>query len=83
MIPDIEKKALSKCIVYFYDGNCRTFYSYDRKHKNSVPDKSLGIKRLEKMLLESFKNRWETAIIYDNRENGEELAKFKRGVRIS
>ncbi len=83
MIANIDNKnALTKCIVYFYDGNCRTFYSLDLKHKNGQRNKALGMRRLDKMLRETFKGQWETAIIYDNKPNGTELAKYKRGIRI-
>ena len=71
-------RALTKCIVWFYDKNCVTFYSRDGKKKNMA----LGIRRLEKMLLETFKGKWETAIIYENQINGKEIAKYKRGVRV-
>ena len=74
--------ALSKCIVYFTDGNSRTFYSFDKKHKKSKPNQALGIRRLEKMLLQHFKGRWETAIIYENKTNGRELVKFKGGTKV-
>ncbi|WP_299219835.1 hypothetical protein [uncultured Aquimarina sp.] len=75
-------EALSKCVVYFNDGNSRTFYSFDKKHKKSKPNKALGIIRLEKMLLQHFKGTWETAIIYENKVNGKKLAKFKGGIRV-
>ncbi len=84
MIGNIDKtRALTKCIVYFNDGNARTFHSLDLKHKNSEANKALGMRRLDKMLRETFKGKWETAIIYDNQPNGTELAKYKRGVRVS
>ena len=83
MISEIGKnEALSKCIVWFYDGNVRTFYSLDKNHRKAKQNQALGIQRLEKMLLETFKGKWETAIIYENKENGVELAKFKRGQRV-
>jgi len=78
----MQREALSKCIVWFYDGNVRTFYSLDKTHKRANPNQALGIRRLEKMLLETFKGQWETAIIYENKRNGNELARFKRGVRV-
>ena len=77
-----KREALSKCLVWFYDGNCCTFYSFDRVHKRAKPNQALGIRRLEKMLMEHFKGKWETAIIYENKANGKELARFKRGVRV-
>jgi hypothetical protein len=78
----MQREALSKCIVWFYDGNVRTFYSLDKTHKRAKPNQALGIRRLEKMLMETFKEQWETAIIYENKTNGNELARFKRGVRV-
>ncbi|MEM9388858.1 MAG: hypothetical protein AAGA02_00205 [Bacteroidota bacterium] len=74
--------AMTKCIVWFYDGNSRTFYSRDKSHTNAKPNMALGIRRLEKMLMQTFKGKWETAIIYENQENGQELAKYKKGVRV-
>jgi hypothetical protein len=78
----MQCEALTKCIVWFYDGNSRTFYSFDKTHKKAKPNEALGIRRLEKMLMETFKGRWETAIIYENKTNGTEVARYKRGVRV-
>lgn len=78
----MQREALSKCIVWFYDGNVRTFYSLDKTHKRANPNQALGIRRLEKMLLETFKGQWETAIVYENKPHGNELARFKRGARV-
>ena len=77
-----RETAMTKCIVWFYDGNSRTFYSRDRSHKKAKSNMALDMRRLEKMLLETFKGKWETAIIYENQDNGQELAKYKRGVRV-
>ncbi len=79
---NIPNSSLTKCIVYFKDGNSRTFYSFDKSHRNSKPNKALGIRRLEKMLMHRFKGMWETAIIYENFYKGAELAKYKDGVRL-
>ncbi len=79
---NLPQNSSTKCIVWFYDGNIRTFYSFDKKHKNSKPDKALGIRRLTNMINKSFKGKYETAIIYDNRPDGAELAKYKHGVRV-
>lgn len=78
----MQREALTKCIVWFYDGNMRTFYSFDKTHKRAKPNQALGMRRLEKMLMETFKGQWETAIIYENKTNGTEVARFKRGVRV-
>ncbi len=82
ILKDLPFRSLTKCIVYFKDGNSRTFYSYDKSNRNSKPNKALGMRRLEKMLMRHFKDRWETAIIYENFTKGRELAKYKNGVRV-
>ena len=78
----MQREALSKCIVWFYDGNIRTFYSLDKTHRRAPFNQALGIRRLEKMLLETFKGKWETVIIYENKPSGTEIARYKRGVRV-
>jgi len=80
--PNLSQSALTKCIVWFYDGNICTFYSLDKKHKRSRKNKELGIQRLEKMLMNRFKGKWETAIICENKVNGNELIKYRDGVRV-
>lgn len=78
----MRREALSRCIVWFYDGNVRTFYSLDKTHEKAQPNHSLGIRRLERMLMQTFKGQWETAIIYENKQDGPEIARYKRGVRV-
>lgn len=76
-----DKEASFKAVVYFKDGNSRTFHSYDFPHKNSKERKPvLGFDRLEKMILK-FGNKVETAIIY-SRENNKEHAKYKEGLKL-
>lgn len=76
-------KALSKCIVWFKDGNIRTFYSLDQRNKEANPDQAVGIRRLEKMLFLTFKGKWETAIIYENQSTGCELIKYRNDRRVA
>jgi len=70
----------TKCIVWFKDGNSRTFYSYDKTHKFAKPSKIIGLRRLDKMLMRHFKGKWETAIIYENLPRGKVISKYKNGV---
>ncbi len=79
---NLPQSSLTKCIVWFHDGNIRTFYSFDKSHQKAKPNKALGIRRLTKMINQSYKGKYETAIIYDNRPNGMELAKYKHGIRV-
>jgi len=76
------QQSLTKCIIWFYDGNARTFYSFDKSHTKAKPNKALGIRRLTKMINQHFKGKYETAIIYENLGNGVEIAKYKHGVRV-
>ncbi len=78
----LPSTSLTKCIVYFHDGNSRTFYSLDKSHKRAKPNQALGIRRFDKMLTIRFKGTWETAIIYENLPEGREIAKYKNGVRL-
>ncbi|WP_029209645.1 hypothetical protein [Aquimarina agarilytica] len=77
-----SNSSLTKCIIWFYDGNIRTFYSFDKSHAKAKPNKALGIRRLTKMINQTFKGKYETAIIYGNLGNGVEIAKYKHGVRV-
>lgn len=59
-----------KVLVYFKnkpDGQGRLFYSRDHigNKKNASPEK--GLSRLQKMILGTFKGKYNTAIIYDNK----------------
>lgn len=64
-------------VVYFKDGNNRTFHSRDQRLRQSAPDKNLGINRLKK-LAHNWKPYIQTAIIYDNM-SGTELCKYREG----
>lgn len=76
-----SKASLTKAVVWFRDGNIRTFYSADRKHINSKPDMELGIERLQNLIVK-WGSKVETAIIYNN-QNGMELAKYKSGAKVN
>jgi hypothetical protein len=74
--------SLSKCIIYFKDGNKRTFKSRDKSHNNAKhQNEDLGIRRLQRMIEVTFKGQYDTAIIY-SLTSGEELIKYKDGVKI-
>lgn len=71
-------KALTKCIVYFLDGNSRTWHSRDYRGSNPKADRELGLTRLKNWCIKNSSSI-ETATIYDN-VTGEELYKFRKGV---
>lgn len=77
-----DNEASYKALVYFTDGNKRTFYSRDFSHersKNRRPE--LGFARLEKMIIKWGK-KVETAIIYNN-SNNQPQAKYKFGLKVN
>lgn len=71
---------MSKAIVWFKDGNIRTFYSNDKSYSRGIVKMQIGVNRLIKMILK-WKDKIETAIIYNN-INGSEITKFKDGKKI-
>lgn len=76
-MPYDKQRSLSKAIIYFKDGNVRTFFSNDRNIRTGAIRGQLGINRLSKMI-QNWGERIETAIIYNNK-NGKEIAKFRNG----
>jgi hypothetical protein len=71
--------SFSKCIVYFTDGNSRSFYSLDWRHRYSASrDKELGLHRLRK-LIQKYGSLARTAIIYD-KASGMEIEKYNEGI---
>lgn len=60
----ISDTALTKCVVYFNDGNARKFYSRDKAHKNAPAVRELGLEKLKKML-QGFRGKFHCAIFYD------------------
>lgn len=69
----------TKLIVWFKDGNVRTMYSLDWKHKFSkVKDRNLGITRL-RTLIKKYGPLAGTAEIYD-KATGQRIARFYQGL---
>lgn len=72
--------SFTKCVVYFADGNSRTFYSLDWTHKYSRNrDRQLGLSRLHR-LISKWGQKAKVAIIYDN-STGEEIEKYNDGIK--
>lgn len=75
------RDSFSKLIVWFKDGNVRTFYSIDWKHKHAkYRDRNIGLARLRKKVSE-WGNKADTAELYDT-STGERIAKFYEGTEI-
>lgn len=76
-----DKDASYRALIYFKDGNQRTFYSWDFAYKGSkIRNPDLGKKRLHKMILEKFRRTHQTALIIDN-ISGEQIEKYVEGVK--
>lgn len=77
-----DNEASYKALVYFTDGNKRTFYSRDFSHERSkTRNPLLGFSRLEKMIAK-FGKKAKTAIIYNN-SNNQAQAKYKFGLKVN
>ena len=75
------RDSFSKLIVWFKDGNIRTFYSIDWKHRYSKQrDRNIGMQRLHKMVT-GWGNKAEGAEIYD-KATGKLIAKFYEGTEV-
>ncbi len=74
----LGKDSATKMIVWFKDGNVRTMYSIDWKHKYSKQkDRQLGLQRFHKKIKE-YGVLAGTIDIYD-KESGNLLARFFEG----
>jgi len=74
----LGQDSATKLIVWFKDGNVRTMYSIDWKHRYSkTKDRQLGLARFRKKLKE-YGPLAGTAEIYD-KATGERIAQFYAG----
>lgn len=75
----LGQDSYSKMIVWFKDGNVRTFYSLDWKHKVSkTRDKTIGIERFHK-LIKKYGALAGTIDIYE-KETGQLISRFYEGI---
>ena len=73
--------AFTKLVVYFKDGNARTFHGrHTTQRFTPVDPKALEIVRLKKYAA-SVQAHIQIAILYDTR-TGDELARFKNGAWV-
>lgn len=78
----IKRDSLSKLVVYFKDGNARTLWSLDWKHKFSkILNQNLGLLRLRNKVSE-YGARADVAIIYD-KKSGNEIDKYFEGKQVN
>jgi len=77
----LKRDSLSKLLIYFKDGNVRTLWSLDWKHKYSkILDRNLGLARLRKKVTE-YGTKADVAIIYD-KQTGNEIEKYYEGTPV-
>ena len=77
----LKRDSLSKLLIYFKDGNVRTLWSLDWKHKYSkLLDRNLGLFRLRKKVTE-YGSQADVAIIYD-KKTGNEVEKYFEGNKV-
>lgn len=75
----LQQDSFTKCLVYFADGNNRTFYSLDWTQKYSkFRDRQIGLSRLRK-LIDSWGYKAKVAIIYDL-ATGAEVERYNEGI---
>lgn len=80
----LGQDSFHKLIVWFADGNIRTWYSIDWRHKHSKnKDPQLGLNRFRKKINE-WGNRAKTVEIYKNEigKNGEVIEKYSYGTKL-
>ena len=76
----LKRDSYSKMIVWFRDGNVRTMYSLDWKHKLSkTRDKHTGLERFRKKIAQ-YGALASTVHIYDM-GTGKCIAKYQEGVQ--
>ncbi len=76
----LGRDSFTKLITWFKDGNVRTWYSLDWKHKYSFRDRSIGMAR-HRSRLSKWGSQCGAAEIYD-KATGEKIAKFYEGTEV-
>ena len=77
----LKDQALTKLLVYYRDGNSRTYYGrHEGRGYQAADPRELAIRRQQKYVA-SVHALVRVAIIYDQ-TNGQEIARFKNGAWI-
>lgn len=78
----LGRDSYSKMIIWFKDGNIRTMFSIDWRHRYSHQrDQQIGIARYKKKIAE-YGLRAKTVEIYDT-SSGKLLYKYREGKEVS
>lgn len=77
-LPDQDKAAF-KAIVYFKDGNTRTFYSYHTSYnaqdKKVIVNDQIALNKLNRLIQTKYTGKYITALIY-HKDTGRQIAKY-------
>jgi hypothetical protein len=80
-LPQIDK-ATFKAVVYFKDGNVRTFYSfhtsYDAQEKKVFVNDKTALIKLTRLIERTYAGTYITALIY-HKDTGRQMAKYCYG----
>jgi len=79
-------KATFKMLVYFKNGSARTYYNYHTAYsaekKRVYIDDSVGLRKLERLLLFKFKEKYVTAIIL-HKDSDRQVKKYVADKKIA
>ena len=71
--------ATFKAVVYFKDGNTRTFYSfhtsYDAQEKKVLINDQTALNKLSRLIERKFAGQYITALVY-HKDTGRQVAKY-------
>lgn len=77
-LPD-PNNAVFKAVVYFKDGNTRTFYSYhtayNAQEKKVFINDQTALNKLSRLIETKFNGKYITALVY-HKESGRQVAKY-------
>ena len=77
-LPDQDKAAF-KAVVYFKDGNTRTFYSYhtsyNAQEKKIIVNDQIALNKLNRLIQTKYTGKYITALIY-HKDTGRQIAKY-------
>ncbi len=77
-----KRDSFSVARVYFKDGNKRTFYSWDWKHKYSkVRDREFGLRQLRNRIVKRYATSTDVIEIYDL-QTGKLIEKYFEGQQV-
>lgn len=78
----LGRDSFSKMICWFKDGNIRTMFSIDWRHRYSkIRDSNIGLERFKKKIAE-YGSKADTIEVYD-KATGKKIGKYYEGVELN